>query len=112
MNRPTIDSMPATAASRPDTVLPKTTSSRPVNRPSTRPHAPCTTVPSVRPKSRARDTTAAVTSGGTSTRTCSCLAASRPTASGVSLVGSASPCSARPHASRAAGTSRSASQPR
>ena len=44
MNSPAIDSMPATAAERPDTVAPNTTSGCPLCRASATAHAPCTTV--------------------------------------------------------------------
>ena len=53
MNRPTIDSTPGTCGGRPETVPPKTTSSRPRSSASTIPHATCTRVAMVRPRLRA-----------------------------------------------------------
>ena len=44
MNSPTMCSTPASSAGRPATVTPNTTSSRPLSRPSSMPHAVCSTV--------------------------------------------------------------------
>jgi hypothetical protein len=53
MNRPTICSTPPSAAGRPATVVPNTTSACPVYRPSSTPHSVCSTVLTVRPAARA-----------------------------------------------------------
>src|SRR6185295_8705466 len=47
MNNPSIPSTPRNSAGRPDTTVPKTTSSAPLYRLSSNPHAPCTIVFSV-----------------------------------------------------------------
>ncbi|CAM4183888.1 hypothetical protein NORO109296_22200 [Nocardiopsis rhodophaea] len=111
MNRPTIDSMPATSAVRPDTVLPNSTSDRPVSAPSSRPQAPCTTVLRVRPFSRARAVRSAVRRGGRAVVTMSGRGASSSGAS-TNRVGSSTPASAARQAWRAASWSRPASQAR
>ncbi len=53
MNSPTIDSASGNSAGRPETVAPKTTSSRPVRFASRTAQAPCTTVLTVTPSSAA-----------------------------------------------------------
>jgi hypothetical protein len=49
MNSPTIVSTPGSSGGRPDTVAPKSTSSRPVTDASSSPQAPCTRVFIVHP---------------------------------------------------------------
>ena len=44
INRPTIESAPATSAGRPETVVPKATSCWPVNQHNSCPQAPCSTM--------------------------------------------------------------------
>ncbi|GAA1691891.1 hypothetical protein GCM10009680_34170 [Streptomyces yatensis] len=53
MNSPFIVSTPGSSGGRPDTVVPKTTSSRPDCRASSSAQAPCTTVFRVSPSPRA-----------------------------------------------------------
>ncbi len=68
MNMPTADSLPNSSAGRPDTVVPKTTSPLPVNAPSRRPQAACSTMFMVVFCERANCSTERVTSIGRSTR--------------------------------------------
>ncbi|MQY32043.1 hypothetical protein NRB56_76600 [Nocardia sp. RB56] len=98
MNRPTMDSTPASPAGRPDTVVPNNTSSRPVNRPSNTPHAVCTTVFTVTPDSAATATSRAVAASPSPNRYSPArLVISRPDCGRVSNVGSDTPDSARRH---------------
>ena len=66
MNRPTIRSTPGRSAGRPETVMPKTTSSRPVIRASKTAQSPCTSVLRVRPRVRVKACRSAVRSAGSS----------------------------------------------
>ena len=105
-NSPTIRSMPATAAGRPDTVMPKTTSDRPVSWASSRPQAPWSSVLTVTPRSAARrDSSMASAAGsGTSSRVCPASSGTvvAERASGTSRVGSSTPSSSSAQASSAA----------
>jgi hypothetical protein len=103
-NRPIIASTPSTSDERPDTVVPKTTSSRPVSRPSTSPHAPWTTVFSVRSCARA-----AATSPSAGTSTVSDAGSVADETAGASSVGSSTSDSAARQAASAASWSRPAS---
>jgi hypothetical protein len=111
MNSPARSSIPAISGGRPDTVVPKTTSSRPASWPSTSPQAACTAVLSVTPRSRTRATSPAVICSDSSARTTS----KRRSAAGppsVTFVGPWSSSRATRHASAAASRSCSASQPK
>ncbi len=112
MHRPTSDSTPGTSGGRTAAVAPNTTSSRPVSRPSSSPHATCTRVFSVSPEERARPVSRAVNPAGTSRQNSRGTTAVRPYASGASNVGSATPASASRHAARAAVVSCAVSQAR
>ena len=71
MNSPTMCSTPASSAGRPATVTPNTTSSRPLSRPSSTPHAACISVFSVTACSRAVRSSAALSAAPSGSTICS-----------------------------------------
>ncbi len=112
MNRPIIDSTPGSSGGRPATVVPKTTSSRPVSRASSRAHMPWSTVFVVRPRPRVSSVSRRVRSSLSSKRMRSGTAGARTSSAGTTLVGSSTPASSARHAARAAALSWRSSQVR
>ena len=101
MNRPTIESAPATSAGRPETVVPKATSWWPVSHISSRAKAPCSTVLTVVWCERASSPSARVVSSGTRTD----ATPRRPSpnrSGGPTNVGASKPASTSRQAARAA----------
>ena len=74
MKSPTMDSTPGSSGGRPETVAPKTTSSRPVAWARASAHAPCTTVFIVTPWLLAHRDSASLVVASTAKRTCSGVA--------------------------------------
>ena len=87
-------SMPAISGGRPATVMPNTTSSRPVSRPSRIAHAACMNVLSVRPCARACRVSAAVSVSLSDSVTCSGATGTRLRSGGATCVPSSSPAKA------------------
>ncbi|SQA22126.1 Uncharacterised protein [Streptomyces griseus] len=102
-------STPGSSGGRPETVSPKTTSSRPVSEPRTRPQAVWTTLLRVTPSERARSISAADTFGSTSSIRLS--GSDAPVPEPATSVGAA-PSSAAFQAASAAGRSWRESQAR
>lgn len=113
ISSPTIDSTPGRSAGRPETVSPKTTSSLPVNSPSTTAQANWTTVATVTSPARAKAVSSAVASAGKPNSAVANHAASPVSwAPGATSVGPATPASACCHACTPAALSRSTNQRR
>ncbi|SLJ82511.1 Uncharacterised protein [Mycobacteroides abscessus subsp. abscessus] len=104
MNSPIIRSTPATCGGRCDTVLPNTTSERPVRTVSSRAHATCTEVFAVTPCERPRSRIAADVAAASSTPT-SPLSAVTVRSPPVTRVGLSIPASIRCQAAIAASSS-------
>ncbi len=91
MNSPIIDSTPVSSAGRPDTVVPSTTSVRPVIRPSTMPHAACTRMFIVTPRCRDNSVNRAVSPPGNGMTTSSGTTGTRAGSAGATKVGPSIP---------------------
>ena len=105
MNSPTMLSMPAISGGRPATVMPNTTSSRPVSRPSRIAHAACIKVLSVRPCARACRVNAVVRLSLSDSVICSGATGTRLRSGGATCVPSSSPAKASCQAAIAAARS-------
>ena len=109
INRPTIDSAPATSAGRPETAAPKATSCWPVSQHSSCAQAPCSTVLTVVWRERASSPRARVVSSGT--RNDATPRGPSPNRSGgPTSVGVSKPANTSRQAAWAASRSRPASQ--
>ena len=105
MNSPTICSMPAISGGRPATVTPNTTSSRPLSRPNSIPHAAWIRVLERRPCRRACWLSSVVRVSLSRCVICSGATGARARSGGASRVPSSSPANASCQAASAAARS-------
>lgn len=110
MNIPTIDPIPAISGGRPETRVPKTTSSRPVSRPRTTAQAPWTRVLTVSPRCRAIRSRSPPKPSGNAATTRSGATGARPGSAGATSEGPGSPSSASRQARSHPASSWAASQ--